>query len=104
LYQQAHFNFLFKGLMINKYKNFYMDIGLTIVDNSLNKSIQPLTVHGMLWLQTHFEDEQWEAISENRVIISEIDSQLLCEDANSAGIQTELISDNYTVDVLPKTN
>ena len=40
----------------------------------------------MLWLQTHFENEQWEALSSNRVIISETDSKLLTKDANLAGI------------------
>ena len=35
----------------------------------------------MLWLQTHFENDQWEALSNSTVIISEENSQLLIEDA-----------------------
>ena len=58
----------------------------------------------MLWLQTHFENDQWEALSHNKVIISEIDSKLLIEDANLAGIKIESMSDISIVDVLPKTN
>tara|TARA_B100000212_G_scaffold89280_1_gene65478 strand:+ start:614 stop:859 length:246 start_codon:yes stop_codon:yes gene_type:complete len=81
-----------------------MDICLTNVDNKLNKSLKPTSVHGMLWLQTHFEDDQWEALSENRVVISETDSKLLSKDANLAGIKIELISDISVVDVLPKIN
>jgi len=81
-----------------------MDICLTNVDNKLNKSLKPTSVHGMLWLQTHFEDDQWEALSENRVVISEADSKLLSKDANLAGIKIELISDISVVDVLPKIN
>ena len=81
-----------------------MDICLTNVDNKFNKSLKPTSVHGMLWLQTHFEDDQWEALSENRVIISEADSKLLSKDANLAGIKIELMSDISVVDVLPKTN
>ena len=81
-----------------------MDICLTNVDNKCNKSITPSSVHGMLWLQTHFEDEQWEALSESRVIISEIDAELLCKDADLAGLKIEHISEISILDVLPKTN
>ena len=81
-----------------------MDICLTKVDNKCNKSIIPTSVHGMLWLQTHFEDEQWEALAESRVTISEIDSKLLCKDANLAGLKIEHISEKSILDVLPKTN
>ncbi len=85
-------------------KNYLMDICITNVDNKSNKSLRPLNIHGMLWLQTHFENDQWEALSHNKVIISEIDSKLLIEDANLAGITVELMSDISIMDVLPKTN
>ena len=81
-----------------------MDICITNIDNQSNKSLRPLSIHGMLWLQTHFENDQWEALSENRVIISEIDSELLIEDANLAGVTIESMSDISILDVLPKTN
>ena len=81
-----------------------MDICITTVDNKSNKSLTPLSIHGMLWLQTHFENDQWEALSHNKVIISEIDSKLLIEDANLAGISIESMSDISILDVLPKTN
>ena len=81
-----------------------MDICITNIDNESNKSLRPLSIHGMLWLQTHFENDQWEALSHNKVIISEIDSKLLIEDANLAGITVELMSDISIMDVLPKTN
>ena len=81
-----------------------MDICITNVDNKSNKSLRPLNIHGMLWLQTHFENDQWEALSHNKVIISEIDSKLLIEDANLAGIRIESMSDITILDVLPKTN
>ncbi len=81
-----------------------MDICITNVDNKSNKSLRPLNIHGMLWLQTHFENDQWEALSHNKVIISELDSKLLIEDANLAGITVELMSDISIMDVLPKTN
>ena len=81
-----------------------MDICITNIDNQSNKSLIPLSIHGMLWLQTHFENDQWEALSNNKVIISEIDSQLLMEDANLAGIRIESILETSILDVLPKTN
>jgi len=81
-----------------------MDICITNVDNKSNKSLRPLNIHGMLWLQTHFENDQWEALSHNKVIISEIDSKLLIEDANLAGVRIESMSDISIMDVLPKTN
>ena len=40
----------------------------------------------MLWLQTHFENEQWEALSDIKVIISKENSELLIKDATSAGL------------------
>ena len=81
-----------------------MDIFITSVDKKSNKSLRPLSIHGMLWLQTHFENDQWEALSHNKVIISEIDSKLLIEDANLAGVKIESMSDISIMDVLPKTN
>ena len=81
-----------------------MDICITNIDNKSNKSLRPLSIHGMLWLQTHFENNQWEALSENKVIISEADSELLIEDANLACVNIESMSDISILDVLPKTN
>ena len=81
-----------------------MDICLTNVDNRMNKSRLPVSVHGILWLQTHFENSQWEALSNDRVIISDEDSKLLIKDAGMAGLKIELISDLSILDVLPKTN
>ena len=81
-----------------------MDISIKTIDNKSNKSLRPMSVHGMLWLQTHFENHQWEAISANKVIISDSDSKLLIEDANSAGITIKVMSDISILDVLPKNN
>tara|TARA_B100000212_G_C27349469_1_gene522959 strand:+ start:969 stop:1214 length:246 start_codon:yes stop_codon:yes gene_type:complete len=81
-----------------------MDICIANIDNKSNKSLKPLNIHGMLWLQTHFANDQWEAISDNKVIISESDSILLTEDAKLAGIQVQTITDISILDVLPKTN
>ena len=81
-----------------------MDICLIAIDNNLNKSLHPKTAIGMLWLQTHFENDQWEALSNSTVIISEENSQLLIEDAKNAGLNVECLSDISMLDVFPKNN
>ena len=81
-----------------------MDISLVTIDNKLNKSLQPQTAIGMLWLQTHFENDQWEALSNSTVIISEENSKLLIEDATNAGINIKCFSDTSMLDVFPKNN
>ena len=81
-----------------------MDICLITIDKNLNKSLQPKSANGMLWLQTHFENAQWEALSNNRVIISEENSKLLIEDASNAGLNIKCFSDISMLDVFPKNN
>ena len=89
--------------MFSSKKNL-MDIRLVTIDNNLNKSLQPQTAIGMLWLQTHFENDQWEALSNSTVIISEENSKLLIEDATNAGLNIKCFSDTSMLDVFPKNN
>ena len=84
-------------------KNF-MDICLVNIDNNLNKSLQPISVIGMLWLQTHFDNEQWEALSNNEVIISKENSKLLVTDATNAGLNIKSFSGVSMLDVFQKKN
>ena len=58
----------------------------------------------MLWLQTHFEDNQWEALSNNQVIISKENSKLLVKDAISAGLNIKSFSEVSMLDVFQKKN
>ena len=81
-----------------------MDICLVNIDNKLNKSLKPTSVLGMLWLQTHFDNNQWEALSNNAVIISKENSELLVEDATLAGIKIESVSRVSMLDVFQKKN
>ena len=81
-----------------------MDICLINIDNHSNKSIQPISVLGMLWLQTHFENDQWEAFSNNSVIISSESSKLLIEDAKSAGLNVKSLTNSSILDLLQKNN
>ena len=81
-----------------------MDICLINIDNNLNKSLQPKSAIGMLWLQTHFENDQWEALSNSTIIISEENSKLLLEDATDAGLDIKCFSDISMLDVFQKKN
>ena len=81
-----------------------MDICLITIDNNLNKSLQPKTAIGMLWLQTHFENDQWEALSNDAVIISKENSELLIKDAINAGLNIESVSGVSMLDVFQKKN
>ena len=81
-----------------------MDLCLINIDNNSNKSLKPTSVIGMLWLQTHFDNAQWEALSKNQVIISKENSQLLIEDATSAGLSIESFSGVSILDVFQKKN
>ena len=81
-----------------------MDICLINIDNKFNKSLKPTSVIGMLWLQTHFENDKWEALSNNEVIISKENSKLLVKDAISAGLNIESFSEVSMLDVLRKKN
>ena len=60
-------------------KKFYMDISLS--DQRNGTQIEPKSVHGILWLQTHFESEHWELIANGLVIIPPKDAEMLGEDA-----------------------
>ena len=81
-----------------------MDISLITIDKYLNKSLQPQSAIGMLWLQTHFENNQWEALSNSTVIISQENSKLLIEDATNAGLDIKSFSDISMLDVFQKNN
>ena len=81
-----------------------MDICLVNIDNNSNKSLKPTSIIGMLWLQTHFEDNQWEALSNNQVIISKENSKLLVKDALSAGLKIQSFSGVSILDVFQKKN
>ena len=81
-----------------------MDICLINIDNKFNKSLKPTSIIGMLLLQTHFENDKWEALSNNEVIISKENSKLLVKDAISAGLNIESFSEVSMLDVLQKKN
>ena len=73
-----------------------MDISLSEKRNGTQ--IEAKTVHGILWLQTHFESKYWELISNGLVIIPTKDAQILGEDATKAGINVNFINSLSQID------
>ena len=73
-----------------------MDISLSEKKNGTQ--IEPKTVHGILWLQTHFESNHWEMISNGLVIIPARDAQMLLEDATNAGLNVNFINSLSRID------
>ena len=67
-----------------------MDISLS--DKSNGTQVLPMNVHGILWLQTHFESDHWESLSNGLVRIPTKDAQMLFQDAIQAGINVNFIN------------
>ena len=60
-----------------------MDIWLIGTGDSIQ--IRPASIHGMLWLQTHFEDAHWDALATSQVRLPQMDAEALSQDAKNAG-------------------
>ena len=73
-----------------------MDISLSEKRNGTQ--LEPKTIHGILWLQTHFESQHWESISSGLVIIPTNDAQMLAEDATNAGLNVNFINSLSQID------
>ena len=76
--------------LIDTSTRFSMDISLS--DKRNGTQIEPISVHGILWLQTHFESDHWESLSNGVVIIPSKEAQMLLQDAKQAGINVNLIN------------
>ncbi len=66
-----------------------MDISL--IETSQGTQIIPASIHGMLWLQTHFEEIHWELLSQEKVKIKNLEAKELLKDAEEAGINLNLV-------------
>jgi len=73
-----------------------MDISLSNQKNGTQ--VNPTSVHGILWLQTHFESEHWESISHGQVIVPRQDAKMLGEDAQNAGLNVNFINSLIQID------
>jgi len=73
-----------------------MDISLSDKRNGIQ--IEPISVHGILWLQTHFESDHWDSISNGLVIIPTKDAEMLCKDAKKSGLNVNFINSLSQID------
>ena len=73
-----------------------MDISLSNKRNGIQ--IKPTSIHGILWLQTHFESEHWESISNGQVILPRQDAEMLGGDAQNAGLNVNFINSLIQID------
>ncbi len=81
----------------NRYKSkIFMDISLSDKRNGMQ--IEPQSVHGILWLQTHFESNHWESIRNGLVIIPTRDAEMLYADAQKAGINVNFVNSLSRID------
>ena len=73
-----------------------MDISLSDKRNQVQ--LEPKSVHGILWLQTHFESDHWESICNGLAIITTKDAEMLGEDAQKAGLNVNFINSLSQID------
>ena len=72
------------------------------MDISLIKTLEgtqiiPSSIHGMLWLQTHFEEKHWDAIANEQVKLTNSDAIEISKDAQEGGLtlkQVQVLSSN----------
>ena len=62
-----------------------MDICLIETDSGTH--LRPNSVLGMLWLQTHFENEHWDALANRDISIPSQEATVLYQDAQQAGLE-----------------
>ena len=95
MYQRVQIESSFSPL-IEIQTSFGMDISLSEYRNGTQ--IEPKSVSGMLWLQTHFESEHWESISSGQVIVPRQDAEMLGGDAQNAGLNVNFINSLIQID------
>ena len=59
---------------------------LSLITEGQTFRLQPESVHGMLWLQTHFEMSPWELLAEGLATLSQTNADELIQDASDAGL------------------
>ena len=73
-----------------------MDISL--IEKRNGTQIKPKSVHGILWLQTHFKSDHWDSISNGLAIIPTKDAEMLGEDALMADLNVNFINSLSQID------
>tara|TARA_Y100001970_G_scaffold294309_1_gene450304 strand:+ start:29527 stop:29748 length:222 start_codon:yes stop_codon:yes gene_type:complete len=63
-----------------------VDIDFIKSKDQNRSTIKPLSILGMLWLQTHFESDHWNALSSSKVTLNNSDAIDMAFDARAAGL------------------
>ena len=66
-------------------------VDLLLAPMESTNRLVPASAIGMLWLQTHFEDEHWDELSRGLVALSPSCSASLIADALEAGLKVNRI-------------
>ena len=61
-------------------------LDLQLVDVIDKVFVVPQSVLGVLWLQSHFPPEEWDALTNGAVVLKHDNAQTLLIDARSAGL------------------
>ena len=64
---------------------FSVDLAIAVVDRDAR--LVPLSVHGVLWLQTHFDTSEWDSVCSGRARLHTDGVGALCRDAREAGMR-----------------
>lgn len=61
-----------------------MDI--LLIGTEQGMQLRPASVEGMLWLQTHFENDHWDALAAGDVVLPKSDADEMSVDAKKSGL------------------
>lgn len=61
-------------------------IDLDIVSGDIHAEVKATTIHGILWLQTHFDNSEWDTIASGTFMVSALTLSELQQDAQDAGL------------------
>jgi hypothetical protein len=66
---------------------------LALVELGSSYLMQPRSIVGLLWLQTHFEPQSWDLICSGKVRLSSDTRATLCADAAAAGLNLSCLAE-----------
>ena len=64
-----------------------MNMDLAVLSRGNSVVLQPRSVLGLLWLQTHFESSSWDLICSGQARLRAETRDALCRDAQAAGLE-----------------
>jgi len=67
----------------------FVDLVVSRRDRDALQQLTPGSVHGVLWLQTHFPSSEWDALFEERAVFAPDSLQMLLADADLAGLTVQ---------------